>query len=102
MLKGLQANELANMSGLAVLCVCVFALRSPKEFFTTSSLASVTESTVKAIQPEKDYEYILHTLLRYQKFTYVSNQHLVFASQTQRLQGKALVDESFKGRFNCL
>jgi len=67
MLKGLQANELANMSGLAVLCfVCVFALRSPKEFFSTSSLASVTESTVKAIQPEKEYKYILHTLLRHQ------------------------------------
>ena len=73
MLKGLQANGLANMSGLAVF-LCVFALRSLKEFFCTSSLASVIESTVKKIQPEKDYEYILHTLLRYQKFTKIRLQ----------------------------
>lgn len=72
MLKGLQANELASMSGLAVF-LCVFALRSPK-FFSIRSLASVTESTVKAIQPEKDYKYILHTLLRYQKFTKIRLQ----------------------------
>ena len=49
-------------------------MRSPKEFFYKSSLASITESTVKATQPEKDYEYILHTLLRYQKFTKIRLQ----------------------------